>query len=89
MFIATERPLAPGREVVLAFRLPGRSDPFLVRGQIVWMSGEAQDPAVIKGMGVKFLGLNPSESSAIGALVDHLCAASAAKEGSQLLPPSR
>ena len=89
MFIATHRPVAPGREVVLSFTLPGRSDPLLVRGQIVWMSGEEKDAAVIKGIGVKFLDLNPSEASAIATLVDHLCAEASASEASELLPPSR
>lgn len=89
MFIATERPPVPGKEVLLSFTLPGRAEPFLVRAQIVWMAGEEKDPAVTKGIGVKFLDLDPSEASAIGTLVDNLCAEAAASNSSELLPPSR
>jgi len=89
MFIATPRPVVPGKEVLLSFTLPGHSDPFLVRAQIVWMAGGEQDPAVTTGMGVKFLDLDPSEASAIGALVDNLCAEAAASKPADLLPPSK
>lgn len=89
MFIATERPVVPKKEVLLSFTLPGHSDPFLVRAQIVWMAGGEQDPAVTTGMGVKFLDLDPSEASAIGALVDNLCAEAAASKPADLLPPSK
>ena len=89
MFIATERPAAPGKEVVLRFTLPGRSDPLSVRAQVAWMSGEVQDPAIITGIGVNFLDLNPSKASAIGTLVDKLCAEASARQPSELLPPSR
>jgi Tfp pilus assembly protein PilZ len=88
MFIATERPAAPGKEVVLRFTLPGRSDPLSVRAQVAWMSGEKQDPTVVRGIGVKFLDLEASMASAIGTLVDKLCA-EAAPQPSELLPPSR
>ena len=89
MFIATERPIAPGKEVVLRFTLPGRSDPLSVRAQVAWMSGEKQDPTVVKGIGVKFLDLDASMASAIGTLVDKLCAEASARQPSELLPPSR
>ncbi len=89
LFIATERPAAPGKEVVLRFTLPGRSDPLSVRAQVAWMSGEKQDPTVVKGIGVKFLDLDASMASAIGTLVDKLCAEASARQPSELLPPSR
>ncbi len=89
MFIATKRPIAPGKEVVLRFTLPGRSDPLSVRAQVAWMSGEVQDPAIITGIGVNFLDLNPSKASAIGTLVDKLCAEASARQPSEVLPPSR
>lgn len=89
MFIASHHPLVPGREVALSFTLPGRSEPLRVRALIVWMSGEEQDPAVIKGMGVKFLELDPTAAAAIGTLVDQLCAEASVPESSEVLPPSR
>jgi Tfp pilus assembly protein PilZ len=89
MFIATERPAAPGKEVVLRFTLPGQSDPLSVRAQVAWMSGEKQDPTVVKGIGVKFLDLEASMASAIGTLVDKLCTEASASQPSELLPPSR
>ena len=73
MFIATERPFAPGTEINVSFKFPGRSDSVSVRAHIAWMSGAEKDSTVTTGMGVKFLDLDPSVSSAIGTLVDRLC----------------
>ncbi len=89
MFIATERPVAPGKEITLCFTLPGLSDPLFVRAQVPWMSGEVSDWAVITGMGVQFLDLDPSKASAIGTLVDRLCAEASAPDPFPSLPPSR
>ncbi|MFQ5803483.1 MAG: TIGR02266 family protein [Candidatus Methylomirabilales bacterium] len=89
MFIATDRPAAPGKEVVLCFTLPGRSDPLSVRAQVAWLSGEKKDPTIVKGIGVKFLDLDPSAASTIGTVVDQLCVEASASQPSELLPPSR
>ncbi|MFQ5988913.1 MAG: TIGR02266 family protein [Candidatus Methylomirabilales bacterium] len=89
MFIATERPFAPGTEVNLSFKLPGRSDSILVRAHITWISGVEKDSNAITGMGVKFLDLDPSAASLIGTLVDRLCEEAPAPDPSQSPTPSR
>lgn len=87
MFIATERPVAPGKEITLCFTLPGLSDPISVSGRVTWISGVMKDPAVTTGMAVKFLDLDPSKASAIGTLVDRFCAEASASDRSPT--PSR
>ena len=74
-FIATRRPLAPESVVSLRFTLPDASKPLSVRGRVAWVSGDENDPAVIIGMGVQLLDLDPKTAADIGALVDRLSAA--------------
>jgi len=73
-FIATRRPLAPESVVSLRFTLPDASKPLSVRGRVAWVSSDENDPAVITGMGVQLLDLDPKAATEISALVDRLSA---------------
>lgn len=74
LFIATDRPAEPDTEVMLHFKLPSSSQPLSVRARVAWISGAEKDPVAITGMGVQFLDLGPSDTTAIGTFVDRLCA---------------
>lgn len=87
MFIATERPGAPGTEVMLHFTLPGLSCPLSLLARVAWMCEGKTGPSAVSGMGVQFLDPKPSEAALIGALVDRLHdEASAASDSSGSLP---
>ena len=51
LFIATQRPLFVGDEIVMTFRLEGFDKPFKVRGEIAH--------ATRSGVGVEFKGISP------------------------------
>lgn len=72
IFIATNRPLAPGTELLLRFTLPDPPHPISVQGRVKWMTGMEKDSDAIPGMGVQFLNLDPAAAEAITALVDRL-----------------
>ena len=88
MFITCERSAEPETEIMLHFKLPSSSRAFSVRARVAWISGPEENPAAITGMGVQFLDLDPSEASAIGAFVDHLCAEASAPDPSPFIPSS-
>ncbi|MCK5688742.1 TIGR02266 family protein [Myxococcota bacterium] len=79
-FIKTERPLPLGTEFIFKLTLPTRSDPFILRGVVVWINHEAemQRPDFEEmGMGIRFLFNDPSERTAFekevaGLMVDSL-----------------
>lgn len=55
MFIATDRPVPPGEEVLLEFTPPGRSQPLSVRAQVAWVCTQKVEPSATTGFGVRFL----------------------------------
>ncbi len=89
MFIATERPVVPGTEVMLFFTLPSLSEPLSVPARVAWISREETEPGAISGMGVKFVDLNPLEAAVIGSLVDRVCAETPTPDSSQFSTPTR
>jgi uncharacterized protein (TIGR02266 family) len=55
LFIKTENPLSPGHQFDLKLQLPGISEPFQIRCEVVWSRGrETSTPQEPPGMGVKF-----------------------------------
>lgn len=57
-FIKTDRPLPVGTEFIFRLTVPKRSDPFQLRGSVVWTnrSEERQQPEVEEmGMGIRFV----------------------------------
>ena len=56
MFIATERPVQPGEQVLLDFTPPGRSHPLSIRARVAWVcSTQKAEASATAGMGVQFL----------------------------------
>ncbi len=72
MFIATERPIPPGAEVLLDFTPPGPSEPLSVHARVAWVCTQEGGSSAIAGMGVQFLVVDPLKAALIGAVVDRL-----------------
>lgn len=66
MFIATDRPVLPGEEVLLEFTPPGRSQPLSIRAQVAWVSTQRAEPSATTGFGVRFLVYMLSPSQIVG-----------------------
>ncbi len=69
IFIKTQQPLPLNQTVLLRFTLPGISQPFEVRGVVVWanpVSGRSSFPA---GMGIKFLNIDPKDQQLIADFI--------------------
>ncbi len=78
MFIATERPIYLGTEILLHFNVPSPFEPLAVPARVAWIATKDAEPGAIPGMGVQFLDLKPLEAALIGSLVDRLCTEAAA-----------
>lgn len=55
MFIATDRPVPPGEEILLEFTAPGRSHPLSIRAKVAWVCRQEAEPSATSGFGVRFL----------------------------------
>ncbi len=70
IFVETDAPPEVGSSVDLQFKLPGKEDPFRLKGTVVRISnGEG---AEAPGMGIEFEDLGPDEQQCINELVRDL-----------------
>ena len=90
MFIATERPPAPGTAVLLDFAPSELARPLSTPARVAWVRDEWNNRDGVAGMGVQFLDPDPSMTGLIGGVVARLRQqASPSPDSSPLLPPSR
>ena len=90
IFIATERPPAPGTVVLLDFAPPELARPVSTPARVAWVRDEGNNRDAVAGMGVQFLDPDPYMTGLIGSVVDRLRQqASPSPDSSPLLPPSR
>ncbi len=78
-FIKTDRPLPVGTEFIFKLSLPKRSQPFELRGQVIWTNKESerQRPDVPDmGMGIHFVFHNQSERDNFESEVEQMMIAS-------------
>ena len=78
-FIKTERPLPVGTEFIFKLALPKRSQPFELRGEVIWTNqpSEMQNPEVQEmGMGIRFIFSSESERENFEAEVEQMMVAS-------------
>ena len=71
----TDRPLPMGTEFLFKLTLPTRTDPFQLRGVVVWLNHEEemQRPEFEEmGMGIRFLFTDASERSAFEHEVEQM-----------------
>jgi type IV pilus assembly protein PilZ len=74
-FIKTDRPLPVGTEFLFKLSLPKRSQPFVLKGTVVWTNqpGVLQNPEVKEmGMGIRFVFADPSERDGFEGEVEKL-----------------
>lgn len=72
MFVQTQQPLLSGTEVLLHFMPPGLSQPFLIRGQVVWSWTEQTELGSVTGMGIQFHDPTPPETHLLETTIGHL-----------------
>lgn len=75
-FVATDRPLPVGTEIVFALVLPAQPQPLSLRGRVTWTTpADVATKANPAGMGIEFLYATPGERAEIEALVEGLAVA--------------
>ncbi len=70
LFLQTEQPLDPGRQVEVSFSLPGNQQPITCRARVAWIiaADKADSNNHPAGMGMEFL--NPQEESLLKEFID-------------------
>ncbi|MFQ5657098.1 MAG: DUF4388 domain-containing protein [Candidatus Methylomirabilales bacterium] len=89
MFIATDRPPAPETEIYLHFAPPTLYRPFSSPARVVWTCPGGENHRATTGMGVQFLGVNPTEAALIGTVVDHLRGQASSPDSPRSFPSSQ
>ena len=78
-FIKTERPLPLGTEFIFKLALPKRSQPFELRGEVIWtnQASEMQRPDIPEmGMGIRFIFASDNERDNFESEVEQMMVAS-------------
>jgi uncharacterized protein (TIGR02266 family) len=70
MFLRADEPLAKGTPLTLQFTLPGQ-DEIVVKADVVRVQAPSPSPAVISGMGVRFIDLTEAAHAAVVDFVAH------------------
>lgn len=65
LFIQTREPFPVGTRFRLRFRIPGRSRPVEVDGEVCWVQGPLESGPLQPGMGVRFAGLAPEDKAEV------------------------
>ena len=75
-FIKTKKPLPIGTRFLFKLTVPQRNDPFELLGEVVWSTGEGEEP----GMGIKFVYSTDTQRSDFEGVVEELMATSLGTE---------
>jgi type IV pilus assembly protein PilZ len=67
-FIKTKKPLPIGTRFLFKLTVPRRDNPFELLGEVVWSSGEGEEP----GMGIRFIYTNDTQRSDFEGVVEQL-----------------
>ena len=67
-FIKTKKPLPIGTRFLFKLTVPHREEPFELLGEVVWSSGEGEEP----GMGIRFIYTDDAQRADFESVVEHL-----------------
>ena len=68
LFVATRAPEPPGNRIDLHFALPGEDALQALKGEVMWADDSGHDP----GMGIQFVGLDPTQRARLCGAVQRL-----------------
>jgi len=72
MFLITSDPLPEKTRLKLQFEVPGEAKKIEVIGEVIWCREQGERPALVPGMGIKFLRIREQDRASIDRFVREL-----------------